>query len=81
MTIDKFDIENSNAPTPTLFRVSDAQTYAVEFEAKNAKEFEINIKKLALSSIPKHAYIKEIQVLDFDGRWLNITNLVSKFGN
>jgi hypothetical protein len=79
MTIDNFDLDNSNAPTATVFKVSDGQTYGIEFNAETVKEFEI--KKIALSSIPKHSYIKEIQVKDIKNNWLNNNSLINKFGN
>jgi hypothetical protein len=81
MSINNKDIDKSNAPTPIHFRVSDGQTYGVEFVANDVKEFEIEIKKIALSSIPKHSYIKEIQVKDFSDHWLNVDSLVKRFGS
>lgn len=76
-----FDINSSQSPKPNLFQVSDGQTFGVEFKANNAKEFEIEIKKIALSSIPKNSFIKEVQVKNFDGKWLTNNSLINKFGN
>lgn len=80
MTFDFVDIKNSKAPEPIAFRATDAQTYAIEFTAHNAKEFENEFKKIALS-LASHKYISEIHVKDFAENWLTPHGFTNRYGN